>query len=88
MREYVMAILCSPLSANELQTVERNNSVYIIRRLDYSEKVFGYLVSEKFFDNYDEFPFKLMFVFGNDDTIIVRSTVDKQEVRRKLNYTA
>jgi hypothetical protein len=79
-----MAILCSPVSANDLQAAEKDNSVFIIRKLDYSERNTGYLSRQSFFDYYDEFPFKLMFVFGKQDAIIVRNASDKQIVENKL----
>ncbi len=86
MREYVMAILCSPVSANDLQAAERDNSVFIIRKLDYSERTSGYLTRQRFFDYLDELPFRLMFVFGSRDTVIVRNASDKQVVEQKLGY--
>jgi uncharacterized protein YbaR (Trm112 family) len=86
MREYVMAILCSPLSANELQIAEKSNGVFIIRKLDYSERTSDYITSQRFLDSYDDLPFKLMFVFGGNDAIVVRGPIDRQEVQRKLDY--
>lgn len=79
-----MAILCSPLSANELQIAEKINNVFIIRKLDYGEKTSDYITNQKFLDKFDDLPFKLMFLFGNRDSIVVRSNNDREEVERKL----
>lgn len=84
MRDYVMAILCSPVSASELQTTEKNHSVFIIRKMDFSDNTSGYIRHQQYLERIDAFPFKLMFVFGSDDVIVVRNTRDRKAVQEKL----
>jgi hypothetical protein len=81
--EFVMAVLCAPLSGRDLLNTERSNNVRILRRLEY-ESFLDYF-RDGFLSDLATFPFKLMFVFGQGDAIVISSAEDKLEVERRLN---
>lgn len=75
--EYVMAVLCAPLTARDLLQAEKLNNVFIMRRLEYD-------VDASYFSERAFAPYKLMFVFSRQEAIVVRSRQDMQEVQRRL----
>ena len=86
-QEYVMAILCTPLTGRDLLHTEKTNNVIIMRMLDYDSTA-NYFANERFINNLMESPLRMMFVFGHQDIIIIRTVEDKREVCRRLNIAA
>jgi hypothetical protein len=82
--EYVMAVLCAPLTGLDLQRTERANNVVIMRMLEYDNTA-GYFSNERLAANLIESPIRMMFVFGQQDIIIIRTAEDKREIYRRLN---
>jgi hypothetical protein len=82
--EYVMAVLCTPLTGKDLLHTEKTNNVTIMRMLEYDNTA-RYFSAERFIANLVDSPWKMMFIFGQQDFIIVRTAEDKQEVRRRLD---
>lgn len=82
--EFVMAVLCAPLSGRELLNAERSNNVKILRRLEY-DYFLDYFRKDGLLADLASFPLKLMFIFGQGDAIVVSSTEDKLEVQRRLH---
>ena len=85
--EYVMAVLCTTLTGRELLSTEKNNNIVIMRMLEYDHTA-NYFAEERFVNNLVDAPWRMMFIFGQQDFIIVRTNEDKQEVRRRLNNRA
>ena len=82
--EYVMAVLCTPLTGKELLSTEKSNNLIIMRMLEYDYTA-NYFSEERFINNLVDAPWNMMFIFGEQDFIIVRTQEDKQEVRRRLD---
>jgi hypothetical protein len=81
--EYVMAVLCHPLSMRELLYTEKEKQVIILRKLDYDSSI-RYFTGEGAMPNLGVSPVKLMFVFGTGDAIVVDTAGDRQELQRRL----
>lgn len=81
--EFVMAVLCAPLSGKDLLNTERINNVRILRRVEY-ENYSDFMYGDSFFSMLANSPLKLMFIFGLEDVIVVSNTDDQAEVRRRL----
>lgn len=82
--EYVMAVLCTPLTGRDLLLAEKINNVTIMRMLEYDNTA-NFFSADRFVANLVNSPLKMMFIFGQQDTIIIRTAEDKQEVCRRLN---
>jgi hypothetical protein len=81
--EYVMAVLCAPLKGKDLLLAEKSNNVIIIRRLDYDSQV-DYLADRRLITSFENSPYKLMFIFNQSESVVVRSNDDWSEVNRRL----
>ncbi|RYD55799.1 MAG: hypothetical protein EOP56_14645 [Sphingobacteriales bacterium] len=79
-----MAVLCAPLTGNDLLHTEKTNNVTIMRMLEYDNTA-SYFSADRFLANLVEAPWRMMFIFGQQDFIIVRTAEDKQEVCRRLD---
>jgi hypothetical protein len=80
--EFVMAVLCTPLSGKDLLTAERSNNVRILRKLEYNEHTDYFRNS--FLANFTNSPLKLMFIFGLEDVILVSNAQDQELVQSRL----
>lgn len=80
--EFVMAILCAPLSGADLLHAERNNNVRIMRKLEYHTHTDYFKGS--FFGSLANSPLKLLFIFGLEDAILVSSAEDQYLVQQRL----
>ncbi len=81
--EYVMAILCKPLSGKELLQTEKASNVIIHRKIEYSGDK-DYFSLSTFVSRLSNLPLKMMFIFGMDDCIIINNPEDTREVHRRL----
>lgn len=84
--EYVMAVLCHPLSMRELLYTEKEKQVIILRKMEY-DCATRYFTGEGAIPNIAVSPVKLMFVFGNGDAIVVDTNSDRQELEHRLERT-
>ena len=82
--EYVMAVLCAPLAGKAMLQAEKSNNVIIMRRLDYEEHV-NYFTDGRFITSQENSPVKLMFIFSNTESIVVRNYEDRNAVSRRLS---
>lgn len=80
--EFVMAVLCAPLSGKDLLNAERENNVRIIRKLEYHTHTDYFKGS--FFGNLANSPLKLLFIFGLEDVILVCNADDERAVQQRL----
>jgi len=80
--EFVMAVLCTPLSGKDLLNTERTNNVRILRRLEYNDCTDYFKGS--FFGNLANSPLKLLFIFGLEDVILVSNAEDQDKVQQRL----
>jgi hypothetical protein len=81
--EFVMAVLCAPLSGKDLLNAERVNNVRILRKVEY-DHYHDYTYGDSFFSMLANSPLKLMFIFGLEDVIVVSNREDQMEVQRRL----
>ncbi len=82
-REFVMAVLCAPLTGKAMVQAEISNNVIIMRRLDYDQAV-NYFADGRFISSQENSPVKLMFIFSNTESIVVRSYEDRKQVASRL----
>lgn len=82
-REFVMAVLCAPLNGRAMLQAEKSNNVIIMRRLDYDDAV-NYFTDGRFITSQEDSPVKLMFIFSNTESIVVRSYEDRKAVASRL----
>ena len=85
--EYVMAVLCAPLKGKDLLLAEKSNNVIIIRRLDYDNQV-DYFHDQRLITSFENSPYKLMFIFNQSESVVVRNRDDWSEVSRRLGQRA
>jgi hypothetical protein len=85
--EYVMAVLCHPLSMRELLDTEKEKQVIILRKLDYDSSL-RYFSGDGATPNLAVSPVKLMFVFGTGDAIVVDTSSDREELQRRLQRSS
>jgi len=83
--EFVMAVLCHPLSIKDLLQTEKTQNVIILRRIDYDEDTM-YFTPGGHMPNIAISPVKLMFVFSGGDAVVVNNYSDKLEVQRRLEH--
>jgi hypothetical protein len=81
--ELVMAVLCAPLNGKAMLQAEKSNNVIIMRRLDYDNGV-NYFADGRFITSQADSPIKLMFIFSNEESIVVRSHEDRKAVSVRL----
>jgi hypothetical protein len=80
--EFVMAVLCAPLSGKDLLNTERDNNVRIVRKLEYHHYTDYFRGS--FLGNLANSPLKLLFIFGLEDVILVSTAEDHALVEQRL----
>lgn len=80
--EFVMAVLCTPLSGKDLLSTERSNNVRILRRLEYHDHTDYF--NGSFFGHLANSPLKLLFIFGLEDVILVSNAEDRDKVQQRL----
>jgi len=81
-KELVMAIVCKPLSSNDILEVEKENNVVIFRRMLYDKQA-GCEALISYIKKLSQ-PLKYLFIFGLNDCLLINGTEDMETALNRL----